>query len=129
MLPAGIDSRKIEIIDRIANLILDLNLDDYAAQMFEAYGSFEVLGQTAFVSITPIMTALWGVDGFDTAQLMALDPREGSTLIIKRLKELKAEREKEKVAGENVSLLSSIKSLLSRIKSLLSRKKLKSLED
>ena len=118
MLPIDEERRKIELIDRVANLILDLGLEDFADQMFTQYGSLEILGQTAFVSVAPVLTALYGADGLDASKILALNPRDGSAIMIKRLKELKAERERlkemETITGGKKSFWSTIKSWFSK---------------
>ena len=118
MLPIDEERRNIELVDRVANIILDLGLEDFAEQMFTQYGSLEVLGQTAFVSVTPMLTALYGADGFDIAKILTLSPRDGSALMMKRLKELKVERkrlkEMEPLTGEGKSFWSTINSWFSK---------------
>lgn len=116
------ERRKAAAVDRIVDVILDLGVDDYAEALFGMYGRWEVLGQTSYLYLAPIMTMFYGKEGVDMADVLGLNPREGSALILKRLKEVKAEREKEKLYSvEREVSKSGIKSWLSE--KLLRRKK------
>lgn len=112
------ERRKAATVDRIVDVILDWGVDDYAEALLELYGRWEVLGQTSYLWLTPIASAFYGQEGLDVAELMGLTPREGSALVLKRLKEIKAEREKEKLykqEKETVPFWFRIKSWLSRL--------------
>lgn len=95
------DRRKKAAIDRIVNVILDYKVDDYAEVLLDVYGRFEVLGQTSYMTYAPILTAVFGKAGLDIADVLGLNPREGTQLILKRLKEVKEERESQKIESEN----------------------------
>ena len=91
------ERRKADAVDRVVDIILDLGIDDYAEALLGMYGRWEILGQTSYVYITPIMTMFYGREGVDIAEVIGLNPREGSALILRRLKEVKAERIKEEL--------------------------------
>lgn len=96
------ERRRVAAVDRIVDTIIDLGIEDYADVLLEMYGRYEVLGQMSYMSFSPIAAALWGREGLDIAEVLALNPREGVDLILKRLKEVRAERERQKLYSEEV---------------------------
>lgn len=103
------EARKAAAVDRIVDVILDLGLDDYAQVLLDMYGRYEVLGQMSYMTMMPVMTAFFGKEGLDLSQVLGLTPREGSQMILDRLKMVKAEREKEKAYSPKPSLWLTVK--------------------
>lgn len=115
------EKRRKEIIDRVAKIILDLKMEEFAEATFDMYGRFEVLGQSAYTYIAPYMAVFFGNDGLDAAEIFSLEPRQGSAMILERLRELKAERAKEKLEREDIRFTSRVRSWISEKLSRLRR--------
>jgi hypothetical protein len=103
------ERRKAAAVDRIVDTVLDLGLDDYAQVLLDMYGRYEVLGQMSYMTLAPVMAAFFGKEGLDLSQVLGLTPREGSQMILDRLKVVKAERQKEKTYSKQESLWPMIK--------------------
>jgi hypothetical protein len=103
------ERRKAAAVDRIVDTVLDLGLDDYAQVLLDMYGRYEVLGQMSYMTLAPVMAAFFGKEGLDLSQVLGLTPREGSQMILDRLKVVKAERQKEKTYSKQESLWPIIK--------------------
>ena len=103
------------LMDRLANLILDVKIDDYAESLLELYGRVEILGQTLYLTLAPFMGFIFGQDGIDISDALALNPREGSAFLLKRIKELKAQREKQSITSKNLAQSITEKNKANRI--------------
>lgn len=115
------DEKKKEIIDRLAKTIIDLNMQDLAEIFFDMYGRPEIIGQMAFIEYAPLVAVLFGKDGLYASEILGLEPRVGSALILKRLRELKAEKEKEKLFRKEEPFTSKVKSWLSQVQKRFSK--------
>jgi hypothetical protein len=89
-----VDPRKRMLMDRVANWVLDSKMEEYVTSFLELYGRVEILGQMAYLELVPILAAFYGKDGMDISDMLALNPREGTAYLQKRIREMKAEREK-----------------------------------
>ncbi|MDQ1281373.1 MAG: hypothetical protein QG670_2638 [Thermoproteota archaeon] len=108
------EKRKIAVADSIARLIMDTGMEDFAEHFFDVYGRIELIGQTAYLSWAPFLTMFWGDDGRLAANILGLEPKEGSKLILKQIEKVREER---KQLGEykRPSLKAWIKSYFRRI--------------
>ena len=88
-------------MEKVANWVVEARFEGYAHDVLSAYGRIELIGQMAFLELTPVLAAFYGRDGIAFADMLMLNPRDGAQYLLKRINEITVERDKLKDPNEN----------------------------
>jgi hypothetical protein len=91
--------RQKEIIDKVANIIIDTGFTEIGPALLESLLPMgELIGALGFSQSYIALTAIFGDTGRDFAHMVGLDYKKYAPLIIKRVKELHKERQGQEIA-------------------------------
>ena len=102
-IPSITPEREKELIEMAARWIVEHGLSDIAELLLTGYGTTGLLGTYAFIHFYPFARAFLQEHERELTELMTLNARENSRLIIERVKELEEERQRQKILGETIA--------------------------
>ena len=90
--------RQEDIIDKVANIIIDTGFTEIGPALLESLLPMgELIGALGFSQSYIALTAIFGDTGRDFAHMVGLDYQKYAPLIIKRVKELQKERQVQEI--------------------------------